>query len=232
MADGYARVTGRVGVCSVHQGPGLTNTITGLTEAAKSRTPVLVLAGDDAGRGADVELPDRPARPGRVGRGDRRPRAQPRDRRRRRAARLPARADRAPAGGADAADRHPAPAGGIRSTRRSHRCPLLEPPRPNAARDRERPRTRSPTRSARRSSPAVARSSPTPATNWRRSARQTGAILATSAPANGLFAGLPYALGISGGFASPFAAELLPAGRRGDHRSAPRSTTGRPSTAR
>ena len=39
---------------------------------------------------------------------------------------------------------------------------------------------------------------------------QIGAILATSAPANGLFAGLPYALGISGGFASPFAAELLP----------------------
>jgi acetolactate synthase I/II/III large subunit len=38
----------------------------------------------------------------------------------------------------------------------------------------------------------------------------TGAVLATSAPANGLFAGLPYALGISGGFASPYAAELLP----------------------
>jgi thiamine pyrophosphate-dependent acetolactate synthase large subunit-like protein len=37
-----------------------------------------------------------------------------------------------------------------------------------------------------------------------------GAILATSAPANGLFAGLPYALGISGGFASPFAAQILP----------------------
>src|SRR5947209_9885006 len=46
MADGYARVSGRVGVCSVHQGPGLTNTITGLTEAAKSRTPLLVLAGE------------------------------------------------------------------------------------------------------------------------------------------------------------------------------------------
>ena len=46
MADGYARVTDRVGVCSVHQGPGLTNTITGLTEAAKSRTPLLVLAGE------------------------------------------------------------------------------------------------------------------------------------------------------------------------------------------
>jgi thiamine pyrophosphate-dependent acetolactate synthase large subunit-like protein len=37
-----------------------------------------------------------------------------------------------------------------------------------------------------------------------------GAILATSAPANGLFAGLPFALGISGGFASPFAAKTLP----------------------
>ena len=46
MADGYARVTGRVGVVSVHQGPGLTNTMTGLAEAAKSRTPVLVLAGE------------------------------------------------------------------------------------------------------------------------------------------------------------------------------------------
>src|SRR5215471_5792764 len=46
MADGYSRVSGRVGVCSVHQGPGLTNLMTGLTEAAKSRTPVLVLAGE------------------------------------------------------------------------------------------------------------------------------------------------------------------------------------------
>ena len=46
MADGYARVSGRVGICSVHQGPGLTNTVTGLTEAAKSRTPLLVLAGE------------------------------------------------------------------------------------------------------------------------------------------------------------------------------------------
>lgn len=46
MADGYARVSGRLGVASVHQGPGLTNAITGLAEAAKSRTPVLLLAAD------------------------------------------------------------------------------------------------------------------------------------------------------------------------------------------
>lgn len=44
MADAWARVTGRIGVCTVHQGPGLTNTITGLVEATKSRTPLLVLA--------------------------------------------------------------------------------------------------------------------------------------------------------------------------------------------
>ena len=37
----------------------------------------------------------------------------------------------------------------------------------------------------------------------------TGALLATSAVANGLFAGDPYDLGISGGFASPLAAQLL-----------------------
>ena len=46
MTDGYGRVSGRLAACSVHQGPGLTNTITGLTEAAKSRTPLLVLAAD------------------------------------------------------------------------------------------------------------------------------------------------------------------------------------------
>src|SRR5215207_2245450 len=50
MADGYARVSGRVGVCSVHQGPGFTNAMTGLTEAAKSRTPLLLLAGAAAER--------------------------------------------------------------------------------------------------------------------------------------------------------------------------------------
>ncbi|MBE1488686.1 thiamine pyrophosphate-binding protein [Plantactinospora soyae] len=44
MADGYARTSGSVGVLSVHQGPGITNALTGITEAAKSRTPMLVLA--------------------------------------------------------------------------------------------------------------------------------------------------------------------------------------------
>jgi acetolactate synthase I/II/III large subunit len=48
MADAWARTTGRPGVVSVHQGPGLTNAMTGITEAAKSRTPLVVLAADVA----------------------------------------------------------------------------------------------------------------------------------------------------------------------------------------
>src|SRR5918998_2802102 len=48
MADGYARVSGKLGVCTVHQGPGVTNTLTALTEAVKAGTPMLLLAGDIA----------------------------------------------------------------------------------------------------------------------------------------------------------------------------------------
>jgi thiamine pyrophosphate-dependent acetolactate synthase large subunit-like protein len=43
-ADAWARITGIPGVVTVHQGPGLTNAMTGFAEAAKSRTPLLVLA--------------------------------------------------------------------------------------------------------------------------------------------------------------------------------------------
>ncbi|TDC71136.1 thiamine pyrophosphate-binding protein [Actinomadura sp. GC306] len=48
MADAYARVSGELGVVSLHQGPGLTNAVTGIAEAAKSRTPLLVVAGETA----------------------------------------------------------------------------------------------------------------------------------------------------------------------------------------
>ncbi|MET8079576.1 thiamine pyrophosphate-binding protein [Streptomyces sp. NPDC005303] len=46
MADAYARVSGTVAALSVHQGPGLTNAMTGIAEAAKSRTPLVVLAAE------------------------------------------------------------------------------------------------------------------------------------------------------------------------------------------
>src|SRR5438477_9279047 len=46
MADAYAKSTGELTLVSVHSGPGLTNAMTGIAEAAKSRTPMVVLAGD------------------------------------------------------------------------------------------------------------------------------------------------------------------------------------------
>src|SRR5262249_55300477 len=44
MADAYGRISGRLTALSVHQGPGVTNALTGIAEAAKSRTPLVVLA--------------------------------------------------------------------------------------------------------------------------------------------------------------------------------------------
>jgi thiamine pyrophosphate-dependent acetolactate synthase large subunit-like protein len=46
MGDAYAKATGELTLVSVHSGPGLTNALTGIGEAAKSRTSLVVLAGD------------------------------------------------------------------------------------------------------------------------------------------------------------------------------------------
>jgi thiamine pyrophosphate-dependent acetolactate synthase large subunit-like protein len=46
MADGYARMSSRLPALTVHQGCGLTNAMTGITEAAKSRTPLIVVAAE------------------------------------------------------------------------------------------------------------------------------------------------------------------------------------------
>ena len=46
MADGWARVSRRTGVAMLSQGPGLTNALTALTEAVKSRTPLVVIVID------------------------------------------------------------------------------------------------------------------------------------------------------------------------------------------
>ena len=44
-ADGYARVTGEVGVCLVTSGPGATNTVTGIATAYMDSIPLVVLTG-------------------------------------------------------------------------------------------------------------------------------------------------------------------------------------------
>lgn len=46
MAEGYARVTGKPGVLMTHLGPGLTNAITGIANAALDSIPIVVIAGD------------------------------------------------------------------------------------------------------------------------------------------------------------------------------------------
>jgi acetolactate synthase I/II/III large subunit len=44
-AEGYARVSGRTGVCLVTSGPGATNTVTGVADAMIDSTPLVVIAG-------------------------------------------------------------------------------------------------------------------------------------------------------------------------------------------
>lgn len=44
-AEGYARVSGKTGVCMVTSGPGATNTITGIADAMMDSTPMVVITG-------------------------------------------------------------------------------------------------------------------------------------------------------------------------------------------
>jgi len=67
MADGYARATGRPGVCTIIAGPGVTNAATGIAQAYCDSQPLLVLSGACAtltqgkGWGAVHELNDQAA---------------------------------------------------------------------------------------------------------------------------------------------------------------------------
>jgi len=64
MADGYARTTGRVGVCLTVPGPGVLNAMAGLATAYACSSPVLCVAGQipsrhiGKGRGQLHEIPD------------------------------------------------------------------------------------------------------------------------------------------------------------------------------
>ncbi|MDP6459748.1 MAG: thiamine pyrophosphate-binding protein, partial [Candidatus Hydrothermarchaeota archaeon] len=44
-ADGYARVSGRVGVCSATSGPGATNLVTGIANAYLDSSPIVAITG-------------------------------------------------------------------------------------------------------------------------------------------------------------------------------------------
>ncbi|HEY4276861.1 MAG TPA: thiamine pyrophosphate-binding protein [Conexibacter sp.] len=227
MADGFARVSGEVGVVSVHQGPGLTNAMTGIAEAVKSHTPLLVLAADTPAAAIHSNFRiDQAAMVEAVGA---------------LAVRLrdPAAAceDALAALTRAAAERRPV----VLNLPLDVQAALVPPPRAVEAKTPDRSSftvltidegtgvlaTSTPDKPA--AAPAeIARAAELAAAARRpvivagrgavvadagpaleRLGGACGALLATSAPAHGLFAGNPFALGISGGFATPLARELL-----------------------
>lgn len=48
MAEGYARATGKLGVCIATSGPGATNLVTGITDAKMDSVPILAITGQVA----------------------------------------------------------------------------------------------------------------------------------------------------------------------------------------
>ena len=207
MADGWARTAGRTGLLSVHQGPGLTNAVTGITEAAKSRTPLLVLAADVAAAAVRSNFRiDVAALASAVGAAAERlhsPASAAADTARayhtaatqRRTVILALPLDVQ----AGDCDRQPPPAG-----------PVLGPVAPAAdaadALAGQLALAKRPVFVAGRGA-RVARAGP----DLERLADACGALLATSAAARGLFRGSPWDLDVSGGFASPLTAELISA---------------------
>lgn len=207
MADGWARATGRVGVCSVHQGPGLTNAVTGLAEAAKSRTPLLVLAGDTpaAARTSNFRI-DQDGLAESVGAIAERVHSA-----------ASAEADAARALRRAAVERRPVvlslpldvQAHPAVDSRAPAAAPIPATPAPRAADVAAAAdllgAAQRPVLIAGRGA-VVSGAGPV----IEALADSCGALLATSAVAAGIFDGHPYAIGISGGFATPLAAELLP----------------------
>jgi thiamine pyrophosphate-dependent acetolactate synthase large subunit-like protein len=195
MADGYARVSGSVGVATVHQGPGLTNTLTALTEAARSRTPLLLLAAETTHGNQALDQVTVAESVGAVG------------------MRL----------------RGPADATVALARARNERCavvlnlpveiqprsapavpPLLAaPPAPPLPEPEDIDRLERQLAEAKRPVILAGRGALDAGDALARLAESSGALLATTAAAHGLFAGHPRSLGIAGGFSSPLARRLL-----------------------
>jgi acetolactate synthase I/II/III large subunit len=202
MADAFARTADSVAAVTVHQGCGLTNAMTGITEAAKSRTPLLVLAAEVSEPRSNFYV-DQAALARAVGA-------------------VPMRVtsgDRAVAEATEA----------VRVARHQRRTVLLNLPLHVQAESApalpvpvipDPPAARRPDPSGLASLAEALERSQRPVFVAGRGARgarapleevaeRFGALLATSAVARGLFVGNPWSLDVSGGFASPLAAELI-----------------------
>ncbi|MFI6879919.1 thiamine pyrophosphate-binding protein [Streptomyces sp. NPDC050400] len=208
MADAYARVSGTVAAVSVHQGCGLTNALTGIGEAAKSGTPLVVLAAEATQPRSNFHV-DQEALARAVG----------------------AHSVRVTSA-ADAVDRACA------AVRRAvhERCTVVlnlpldvqaqevaDPGRALAAVVPPRPRPAAePAADDVAALAGILAHAERPVLLAGRGARgagarealealaeRSGALLATSAVARGLFHGNPWSLDVAGGFSSPLAAELI-----------------------
>jgi len=208
MADAYARMSGTVAALSVHQGCGLTNAMTGIAEAAKSRTPLLVVAAEvteprsnfyvdqEALARAVGAVPVRVSTP-ETALGEARAAVATALRERRTVLlNLPLRLQTLDAPGAEAALAEVTPP---------------EPPAPVEPSEADVAALTAALDQARRPVFVAGRGARGPAARaaLEALAERTGALLATSAVARGLFRGNPWSLDVSGGFASPLAAELI-----------------------
>jgi thiamine pyrophosphate-dependent acetolactate synthase large subunit-like protein len=200
MADGFARVSGRLTALTVHQGPGVTNALTGIAEAAKSRTPLMVLAPEATAPRSNFFI-DLHGLAASIGAGYSRVRAE------NAVADVAAAVTMAIAGAgrtvflglplnvqAQQAVKSPPPAAAARQDAPAPDVTALV----DALRTARRPVFVAGRGATRSGGPAVSLL-----------AERCGALLAVSTAAKGLFAGDPWYLDISGGFATPLAVDLI-----------------------
>ena len=206
MTDAFSRLAALPGVLSLHQGCGLTNAMTGITEAAKSRTPMIVLTADTAASAVNSNFRiDQDGLVGSVG----------------------AVAERVHGPGSVVADVVRAYRTAVHGRRTvvislpldvqaaaavaapSVSAPSVSAPRPVRPAAASAQALAELLDGARRPVFVAGRGGRPAGREIRALAERAGALVATSAVANGLFAGDDFDLGISGGFSSPLAAELI-----------------------
>jgi thiamine pyrophosphate-dependent acetolactate synthase large subunit-like protein len=215
MACGYSRSTGQLALASVHSGPGLTNALTAIAEAAKSGAPLLILAGEVATGDIGNNFYFQQAEMARS---------------------VGAEAERIYTPASALGDLSRA----LRKVLRDRKTVVLSLPvdvqRAAYVESDELPRTKA---LLTRNAFSAARSAPDPSsveiladlvlqserpviiagrgavisnaeTSLSKLGEQVGALFATSLQAHGLFSSSPWCVGISGGFSNPAALELLP----------------------